>query len=59
MAVNQTPGFNFDWKMIHGQMSLAGNRGQAEQAETSAPHQSQTFISLSLWFTYFTYFIQN
>lgn len=39
MAVNQTPGFHFDWKIIYGQMDLVGNRGQAEQAEMNIPHQ--------------------
>lgn len=35
MAVNQTPAFNFDWKIIYGQMGLAGNGGQAG---TNVPH---------------------
>lgn len=39
MAVNQTPGFNFDWKIIYGQMGWVGNRGQAELAEMNVPHQ--------------------
>lgn len=41
MAINQTPGFNFDRKMVYGQMGLVGNR---EQAEMNVPHHRDKLL---------------